>query len=103
MNATTQAIGAVMGSGDIRVTTTGSSDELLVISSGETTLTLRPAVSGGAETALAGTEWRVAALYRGDEEVLPRPDHAADLQVRRASGDLGRRLQHSGGRLRHRR
>ena len=47
MNATTQAIGAVMGSDDIRVTTTGSSDELLVISSGETTLTLRPAVSDG--------------------------------------------------------
>ena len=58
MNATTQAIGAVMGSGDISVTTTGSSDELLVISSGETTLTLRPAVAGGEAAAGRATATR---------------------------------------------
>ena len=82
MNATTQAIGAVMGSDDIRVTTTGSSDELLVISSGETTLTLRPAVSRRrrrprrrSPATECACERR--ALYRGDRGGAP-PDGPTD-------------------------
>ena len=88
MNATTQAIGAVMGSDDIRVTTTGSSDELLVISSGDDDPDPAPACRRrravrGPE--LAGTEWRVVgAVPRRRGGAAPAGRWRADLHVRRA-------------------
>ncbi len=78
-NPSSQAIAAVMSSGTIAVAF-GSGVDALFLTAGDTTLGLGPVDAPETTTTIVGdpsagteltdTEWRVVALYRGDEEVL---------------------------------
>lgn len=70
-NTTAAAVRAVMGAERIEIAVERGG-ELLVLSANDATLTLHSLGGDGEPAAgpeLAGTEWRVAALYRGDEVV----------------------------------